>query len=232
MKSRIPEILDRHQTEIVADWLTAFGDRGFAGQARKVLAALRTAVANGNFHDVDAPEFDELRSLLASMSRSRALLSSKPSEAASFIFALKHPLFVQIGKSISDAPALERELWSATQLIDGLGLYAIEIFHRSREEIGAYEREPDPLRRSTADIAHDFNNLLAGIIGGLNVVRGRIAKGQTDDIPRFVDEIVNYAHRASSLTQELLANAQLPPRPPAPSDQFSPRADADDIEGL
>jgi len=57
----------------------------------------------------------------------------------------------------------------------------------------------------TGGIAHDFNNLLTGIIGGINVVRGRIAKGKMDDVTRFMDEVVNSAHRAAALTHRLLA---------------------------
>jgi signal transduction histidine kinase len=232
MKSGIAEILDQRQTEILADWLKEPGNAAFEKQARAVLAALRTATRNGDIDDVGRPEFAELRDLVASICRSRA--SSKPSETAAFIFSLKRPLFVQLGRSVSDAQALERELWAVTALIDALALHAIDASHKSREEIVA--REPEVLSPSAADIAHDFNNLLAGIIGGINVVRGRIAKGQTDDIARFMDEIVNSAHRAASLTQELLASAQLQVRESEPtmrpSGEISPKPGANDIEGL
>lgn len=214
MKPRLSDLLDKHQAEILADWLKELGDSACEAKARAVLTALRTAVRNGNVDNVDAPEFAALRDLLASISRSRA--SSKPSEAATFIISLRRPLSAQIRKSAPDALTLERELGTATALIDKLALHAIDAFQTSRDEIVA--REPVVLSPATADLVHDFNNLLAGIIGGINVLRGRIAKGQTNDIARFMDEIVNSAHRAASLTQELLASAQLQAPDPKETD--------------
>ena len=81
---------------------------------------------------------------------------------------------------------------------------------RSRELLRAEEQlrqaqKMEAVGQLTGGIAHDFNNLLTGIIGGINVVRNRIAKGKMDDVSRFMDEIVNSAHRAASLTHRLLA---------------------------
>lgn len=57
----------------------------------------------------------------------------------------------------------------------------------------------------TGGLAHDFNNLLTGIVGGIHVVRRRIARGQLDDVDRFMDAVVASAHRAAALTHRLLA---------------------------
>jgi PAS domain S-box-containing protein len=54
-------------------------------------------------------------------------------------------------------------------------------------------------------IAHDFNNLLTGIIGGLDIVKRRLAAGRTDDVNRFIDAAVTSATRAAGLTNRLLA---------------------------
>jgi signal transduction histidine kinase/DNA-binding response OmpR family regulator len=84
------------------------------------------------------------------------------------------------------------------------------IASRSRELLRAEEQlrqaqKMEAVGQLTGGIAHDFNNLLTGIIGGINVVRNRIAKGQMNDVTRFMDEVVNSAHRAASLTHRLLA---------------------------
>jgi signal transduction histidine kinase/DNA-binding response OmpR family regulator len=84
------------------------------------------------------------------------------------------------------------------------------IASRSRELLDAEEQlrqaqKMEAVGQLTGGIAHDFNNLLTGIIGGINVVRSRIAKGKMDDVARFMDEVVNSAHRAASLTHRLLA---------------------------
>ncbi|MGO4713055.1 PAS domain S-box protein [Bradyrhizobium sp. 2TAF24] len=57
----------------------------------------------------------------------------------------------------------------------------------------------------TGGIAHDFNNLLTGIIGGLDIVKRRLAVGRNGDVGRFIDAAVASANRAAGLTNRLLA---------------------------
>ncbi len=57
----------------------------------------------------------------------------------------------------------------------------------------------------TGGIAHDFNNMLTAIIGSLDIMRRRIARGQTDQLDRFMDSALESAQRAASLTHHLLA---------------------------
>ena len=68
----------------------------------------------------------------------------------------------------------------------------------------------------TGGLAHDFNNMLTGIIGGLDIVRSRIAAGRISEIDRFMDGAVLSAQRAAGLTHRLLAFSRrqsLDPRP-------------------
>ena len=68
----------------------------------------------------------------------------------------------------------------------------------------------------TGGIAHDFNNLLTGIIGGLDIVRRRIASGRTEDVNRFIDAAVQSGNKAASLVHRLLAFSRrqsLDPKP-------------------
>jgi len=57
----------------------------------------------------------------------------------------------------------------------------------------------------TGGIAHDFNNMLTGVIGGLSIIKRRIAANRTEDLSRFIDAATTSAHRAASLTHRLLA---------------------------
>lgn len=57
----------------------------------------------------------------------------------------------------------------------------------------------------TAGIAHDFNNLLTGIIGSLELMRQKLARGKADDLDRLIDMGVTSANRAAGLTHRLLA---------------------------
>jgi nitrogen-specific signal transduction histidine kinase/CheY-like chemotaxis protein len=65
----------------------------------------------------------------------------------------------------------------------------------------------------TGGIAHDFNNMLAVIIGGLNLIQRKVAKGDFD-VSRFVDGALDGAQRAAGLTQRLLAFSRQQPLAP------------------
>jgi len=183
MTSRIPEILDKHHDEILGEWVRMLArGHGKTGrlregeietQARDVLAALKDAVHEGNVHDVDAPAFARLRELLATISRSRALQSFTPSETATFVFSLKEPILARLGKSISDAPSLEREVWSLTKLIDKLGLYTTDVFQKSREEV--IVRQQQELAELSTPVVRLWKGVLAlPLIGTLDSERTQI----------------------------------------------------------
>jgi signal transduction histidine kinase len=57
----------------------------------------------------------------------------------------------------------------------------------------------------TGGLAHDFNNLLTGVMGNLELLQARAARGRLDDIDRFVNAAQGAGRRAASLTQRLLA---------------------------
>ncbi|KAA2235670.1 response regulator [Salinarimonas soli] len=69
----------------------------------------------------------------------------------------------------------------------------------------------------TGGIAHDFNNMLAIVIGSLNLVQRRLAKGDTD-ILKYVDGAIEGATRAATLTSRLLAFSRRQPLAPEPVD--------------
>ena len=69
----------------------------------------------------------------------------------------------------------------------------------------------------TGGIAHDFNNLLTGVIGSLDMMQRRIAKGETDRIERYATAAMTSANRAASLTHRLLAFSRRQPLDPKPT---------------
>jgi signal transduction histidine kinase/ActR/RegA family two-component response regulator len=62
----------------------------------------------------------------------------------------------------------------------------------------------------TGGIAHDFNNMLAVVIGNLNMIQRRLAKGGSD-IGGYVDSALEGANRAATLTSRLLAFSRQQP---------------------
>lgn len=95
---------------------------------------------------------------------------------------------------------------------------------RLRNEMSEREKAEDALRqaqkmeaigRLTGGIAHDFNNMLAVVIGGLELVRRRIAKGETN-LDQYIESALGGARRAATLTQRLLAFSRQQPLQPSP----------------
>ena len=60
----------------------------------------------------------------------------------------------------------------------------------------------------TGGLAHDLNNMLTGVMGGMDLVRRRIAGGQIEAATKFIDAAVASAERAAALTHRLLAFAR------------------------
>ncbi|MGI4839005.1 MAG: ATP-binding protein [Janthinobacterium lividum] len=76
---------------------------------------------------------------------------------------------------------------------------------RDSEEALRQAQKMQAVGQLTGGIAHDFNNILTGIIGSLEMMRRRIAKGRFDDLDELIEQGVSSAHRAANLTHRLLA---------------------------
>jgi PAS domain S-box-containing protein len=70
----------------------------------------------------------------------------------------------------------------------------------------------------TGGIAHDFNNLLTGVMGNLELLEMRVARGRFDDVARFIEAAQQASRRAASLTQRLLAFSRRQTLDPRPTD--------------
>ena len=76
---------------------------------------------------------------------------------------------------------------------------------RVTEDALRQSQKMEAVGQLTAGIAHDFNNLLAGIMGGLELMKLRIAKGRTHELGRYMDAVTQSINRAAALTHRLLA---------------------------
>lgn len=107
---------------------------------------------------------------------------------------------------------------------------AREVLSKSREELTREIEEgtaklveaQDQLRQAqkmeavgqlTGGIAHDFNNMLAVILGSVNLLEKRLARGETD-VGRYIEAAKDGANRAASLTHRLLAFSRRQPLQP------------------
>lgn len=76
---------------------------------------------------------------------------------------------------------------------------------RHNEEALRQSQKMEAVGQLTGGIAHDFNNMLTGIIGSLELIRRRLARGRTEDLDSLIDLGVTSANRAAGLTHRLLA---------------------------
>ena len=146
-KTRIPEVLERYEAEILAEWIKEqlaattqrpdlMKESELNAQSTKFLKLLRDAIAGNNFVDIQMPNWGPIREFVGEVSRSRVIQGFTPSETATFVFSLKQPLFVRLRKVHEGQPDyLFEDLWNATVLLDKLGLYTTEVFQKSREEV-------------------------------------------------------------------------------------------------
>jgi PAS domain S-box-containing protein len=93
-----------------------------------------------------------------------------------------------------------------------------EVIKRSQaEETLRQVQKMEAIGQLTGGIAHDFNNMLAVVIGGLNLLKRRLRRGETN-VDSYVEAALEGAQRAASLTQRLLAFARQQPLEPVPID--------------
>ena len=97
--------------------------------------------------------------------------ASRLSETATFVFSLKEPLFALLRQKIGKDPdRLAHEIWLATLLLDKLGLYTVEAFQKSREEIIA--RQQQELLELSTPVVRLWEGILAlPLIGTLDSAR-------------------------------------------------------------
>jgi signal transduction histidine kinase/ActR/RegA family two-component response regulator len=93
-----------------------------------------------------------------------------------------------------------------------------EAAHRGKlEEQLRQSQKMEAIGQLTGGIAHDFNNMLAVIMGSLNLLKRRMARGE-GNLDQFIEAAVDGVERAAALTQRLLAFSRQQPLAPQPTD--------------
>jgi rsbT co-antagonist protein RsbR len=180
----IPRILKTYEAELLEEWLreqlSAFrvgakiSESELRSQSREFLNLLQQATQGGNVGDVQGPSYGRVRDMLGDISRSRSFQGFSPSETATFVFSLKRPLFARIRNELAtDAESLATVTWSATELLDRLGLYTTEVYQKSREEV--ITRQQQELLELSTPVVKLWDGILAlPMIGTLDSARTQV----------------------------------------------------------
>jgi len=115
-----------------------------------------------------------VREFLEDITRSRVAQGLSSDQTATFIFSLKKPLFARLRSELAQDPqAMAEETWSATQLLDALGLHTVKAFQKTREDVIARQQE-EMLELSTPVVKLWEGVLALPMIGTLDSARTQV----------------------------------------------------------
>ncbi|MFG6591202.1 STAS domain-containing protein [Sulfitobacter sp. 1A12157] len=185
--ANILTVLDTDFKGIIEEWLGTqvkegvkrsdlFSDAESRTQNRELLKAFSKGVRNGvsgEDFDFDDTQWDDLRAVLTDVSRERVNRGVTPTEMATFVLALKAPLFKRLeAMQDSDHGMLIRDVMLVTRLVDAFAIYTNEIFILEREQIIDRQRQ-EMLELSTPVVELWDRVLTLPLIGTLDSARAQ-----------------------------------------------------------
>ena len=154
------------------DLLSADDLRRESAEFLEVLAAaLETSAGSA---DSRTPAYETVRNHVARLSRSRAIAGFTPTETATFVLALKEPLFERATSVAGgDADQLRGLTLDITRLVDSLALHSAEAYLRTREEVIA--RQAQELLELSTPVVKLWDGVVAvPLIGTLDSARTQV----------------------------------------------------------
>lgn len=182
--SRISTLIQENEVAIGAQWLadleaatmrsSAVSKEQLRKQCAQFLALFIAATRSGSLDNIEHRSWDEVRDLLSEFSGIRARQGSTPSETALFIFSLKQPLFTTLRQGFGNDPqALADASWMLGTLLDRLGLYTIEVFQKTRDQV--IVRQQQELLELSTPVVKLWDGILAlPLIGTLDSARTQV----------------------------------------------------------
>lgn len=180
--SVIEAVLRERRDELLTAWVRAqlaapgvrtdlISESELRVESDRFLTALAAAVDTDTVvPDLNDPRWEGVREQLTTLSRTRATRGFTPTETATFVFSLKEPLF---GALQSADGNLVASIWSATQLLDNLGLYTADAYLRSREEV--IRRQQEELIELSTPVVKLWQGVVAlPLIGTLDSARTQV----------------------------------------------------------
>ncbi|MGA8439186.1 MAG: STAS domain-containing protein [Candidatus Sulfotelmatobacter sp.] len=180
---RLADVLGRQAEKILGEWMREMNsttrrsdlikESDLRAECSQFLQ-LVTQATESDGTNFQSPAFDVVRDMLTEISRSRSQKGFKPSETATFVFSLKRPLFNEIqSQHKGDAESMAAEIWALNELLDAMGLYTMEVFLKSREDM--VRRQQEELLELSTPVVKLWDGILAlPIIGTLDSARTQV----------------------------------------------------------
>ncbi|WP_334190556.1 STAS domain-containing protein [Noviherbaspirillum sp.] len=182
--SQLAGVITNHHNELLAGWLDSMlkrmvrrdpgAEAEMRQQSARFLPLLAKSIENDSTANIESGAWEETRALLTEISQSRARQGFSPIETANFVFSLKTPLFTYLRTALADDPqALATETAKTSMLFDDLGLYTIDVFQKSREQV--ILRQQQELLELSTPVVQLWKNVLAlPLIGTLDSARTQV----------------------------------------------------------
>ena len=143
-------------------------------QCGEFLSVFAKAAGGAAPDNIDDGSWNPVRVVLDDISSSRAKAGSTPSETASFVFSLKEPIFAALQTQYADQPdVLASAYWAVSTTLDRLGLYTVEMFQRTRDQV-VMRQQQELLELSTPVITLWKGILALPLIGTLDSMRAQV----------------------------------------------------------
>lgn len=177
-------IISEHHTALLDGWMAGLvarlvrrdkiAENELRQQAAQLLPLLAGALDSGDAFDIEGGAWDDTRQLIADISQSRVRQGYSPIDTASFMFALKEPLFAYLRQQITAQPEqLGDAIISTSKLFDELGLLTIAIYQKAREQV--ILRQQQELLELSTPVVQLWQNVLAlPLIGTLDSARTQV----------------------------------------------------------
>jgi rsbT co-antagonist protein RsbR len=182
--NRISAFLQKYQPEILTEWTATLKQQAIRSDTAsedatrrsctQLLKLLPAAMANGQPDDIEGRGWDDVRHMLTEISQARAKQGSSPSDTALIVFSLKQSLFKHLRTEFAQQPeSLAQDTWTISTLLDKLGLFTIEVFQKSRDQI--IVRQQQELLELSTPVVKLWQNILAlPLIGTLDSARTQV----------------------------------------------------------
>ena len=181
--THLAAVVAKFQDSLLENWLAGLTSRlsrdksaavNLRNQAEQFLPLLVSTLEKTESTNIDDTGWADLRQLLADISQSRVRQGFSPIETASFIFTLKKPSFEHLRVALAGDPLqAAEEIATTSTLFDDLGLYIIEVYQKTREQV--ILRQQQELLELSTPVVQLWQNVLAlPLIGTLDSSRTQV----------------------------------------------------------